>query len=939
MRFLFLLAMTLIPAALASPTLPDIDSPLRTGNRVESDTAVIVGNETYAFIGDVPYAARDARAFYRLAVYGLGVPRDNVQLLDKGASREMIAAAVEKAAKKAGRSGRVWFYFAGHGAASPSTGERILLGDDVRAQLESFEPRSLAVSEVEKIAGSSGADLVMLLDTCWTGQGRSGADLLDGKRFAMPTYAFEEAGKNVEWVATGPNQWSAPFHDVEHGAFTYFAIGALRGWADGQMDGKKDGIITAEEAQLFVEQSLQDHGFADQTPEIRVTKGHQFNLAEIGDAAEPNPFENVSAVVVRTPTQETVVETSEVGFKLEVAPGDSRLASEIESRIDRDTDPCSDFYQFSCGDWLEEAKLPEGKEQWSLSFNEIRKRTHDSMIEIMTGIVPGASDAMLDFYETCKDVDAVERLGSRPVKAAFDDIDRLSSVEDLMRFLPASPSEPLFATYVDRDPDTGMQALLLMPGGLSAGHEAYYDSADHLSSHETYLRELFNAAGDRDPKRSAADTMAIEKRLRKHYTSSRGWAAPVSHTRAELKALMPGLEVLLNALDYPADTAVLVYEKAWFSEVDNLIRERGIAGLRPYLKAHLLVSTAAWLSTDFTDLSARWDVDRDTLCLNLAAEYFPDEVGKAYVGRHFVGRSQERVDEISAGMVDATGRRLQSLSWMDATSLKTAQQKHRSLNLLIGKPDHWEPSGTIVHKGDLYGSLAAAYRHQSKRWISRVGKPGDAIWRMSAPTVNAYYNPATNGLVFPAGILQAPLFDERRSRALNYGAIGSIMGHELSHAFDSHGAHYGPTGKESRWWSDSTQTAYDKLTTQLTAQYSAYEAIPGQKVDGSLTLGENVADQAGVRLALDAYRAWAGANQPEPDLAGLSADQQFFVGWAQSWCALQTPERAGVQATTDPHAPAKWRVNGVLANIDDFGRAFECAQGSEMRPRNQVEIW
>ncbi|MFH1463186.1 MAG: caspase family protein [Pseudomonadota bacterium] len=268
-----LLAIATLAAATAAP-LPDIDEPLKAGARAPNDAAVVVGIEDYSYIADVPWATRDAQAFYRALVYTVGVPAGRVRLLDQGASHEMIREALGQAATQAGRSGRVWFYFAGHGAASSRDGERMILGQDVRADVSAFDSRGLTMGEISQLAGGQGAQVVMVLDTCYTGRDRAGVALVPGGRFVVPAYASRAEPKVVAWTAAGPNEVAKPLDSVGHGVFTYFVIGALRGWADGQLDGTRDGRVTLEEASLYVNDSL-----------AAAQVGHQHPALQADDAA------------------------------------------------------------------------------------------------------------------------------------------------------------------------------------------------------------------------------------------------------------------------------------------------------------------------------------------------------------------------------------------------------------------------------------------------------------------------------------------------------------------------------------------------------------------------------------------------------------------------------------------------------------------------------
>jgi hypothetical protein len=258
-----------ISASVVAAPLPDIDEPLRAGARAPGDAAVVVGIEDYTHIADVPWATRDAQAFYRLLIYTVGVPSARVRLLDQGASHEMIREALADAAEQAGSDGRVWFYFAGHGAASSRDGERMILGQDVRAEVAAFDSRGLTTAEIEALAGAGGSQVVMVLDTCYTGRDRAGSSLVEGGRFVVPSYATQITPRVVAWTAAGPNELAQPLDSVGHGAFTYFVVGAMRGWADGQLDGVRDGEVTLEEASLYVTDALASAQLSSQHPALQ----------------------------------------------------------------------------------------------------------------------------------------------------------------------------------------------------------------------------------------------------------------------------------------------------------------------------------------------------------------------------------------------------------------------------------------------------------------------------------------------------------------------------------------------------------------------------------------------------------------------------------------------------------------------------------------------
>ena len=295
------LAAFLLAGAAAAAPLPDIDEPLRAGARAPGDTAVVVGIEDYTHIADVPWATRDAQAFYRLLVYTVGVPSARVRLLDQGASHEMIRDALAGAAEQAGADGRVWFYFAGHGAASSRDGERMILGQDVRAEVSAFDSRGLTTAEIETLAGARGSQVVMVLDTCYTGRDRAGSSLVEGGRFVVPSYATRSAPRVVTWTAAGPNELAQPLDSVGHGAFTYFVVGAMRGWADGQLDGVRDGEVTLEEASLYVTDALASAQLGSQHPTVQADDADAWVLSASSKLEAPPELDATTELRPTTP--------------------------------------------------------------------------------------------------------------------------------------------------------------------------------------------------------------------------------------------------------------------------------------------------------------------------------------------------------------------------------------------------------------------------------------------------------------------------------------------------------------------------------------------------------------------------------------------------------------------------------------------------------------
>jgi endothelin-converting enzyme/putative endopeptidase len=318
-------------------------------------------------------------------------------------------------------------------------------------------------------------------------------------------------------------------------------------------------------------------------------------------------------------------------------------------------------------------------------------------------------------------------------------------------------------------------------------------------------------------------------------------------------------------------------------------------------------------------------------------------LGQAYVRRHFGADGKDRTTRLVAEITKAMQRDVDELAWMDAPTKARAREKLAAIANQVGYPDAWRDYGPLkVSRESYFRNVLAASRFETNRQLDKVGKPLDrSDWLMTPPMVNAYYKPSLNGMVFPAGILQPPFFNKAAPETVNYGAIGMVVGHELTHGFDDEGRKYDAKGNLTDWWTPEVGKEFDRRAQCVVRQFSAYESLPGVHLNGELTLGENIADLGGLKLAHVAMRAALEGREPPPALEGFDAEQQFFVGYAQSWCAKYRDENLRLRAVTDPHSPAKQRVNGPLSNLPDFAAAFRCAEGTPMvrPPADRCEVW
>jgi predicted metalloendopeptidase len=401
----------------------------------------------------------------------------------------------------------------------------------------------------------------------------------------------------------------------------------------------------------------------------------------------------------------------------------------------------------------------------------------------------------------------------------------------------------------------------------------------------------------------------------------------------------------------PSDVIVAVPE--FFETLSAVVAETDPEVLRAYLRWHLIHDQADFLSSPVVEedfrffgrtlsgqqkLPARWK-----RCVDATDQALGEDLGQLYVEHYFPGDSKEIAEGMIQGIEEAFVESLPQLAWMDETTRQRAQEKAAAIQEKIGYPDEWRDySGLAVSSEDFLANVQAARVFEYERVLSRAGKPVDrGEWFMSPPTVNAYYNALLNEIVFPAGILQPDAFHRDFPMAMNFGGIGAVMGHELTHGFDDSGRRFDAQGRLREWWQPEVSERFEERAQCVQDLYDGYEVEPGLTLDGKLTLGENIADLGGVKEAHRAYRAWreAQAQEPEPLIEGLTDEQLFFVAYGQVWCAVASPEYLRLQARTNPHSTPRYRVVGPISNLPAFGEAFDCPVGSPMRPEKVCEVW
>ena len=633
-----------------------------------------------------------------------------------------------------------------------------------------------------------------------------------------------------------------------------------------------------------------------------------------------------------------------------------------------DVEPCTDFYVYACGEWIRQTTLPRDQPRWVRSFSVIHERNQELMRRILEreGRLDAGRRKLSDFYASCMDETARDEAHLNPIRPLLAEIETVDDVTQAVamaaRIQEMSRRWPLFRFWVDRDARDGdLDLLVLAQGGLGLPDRAYYLQDEARPIRGSYLRHavrMLELAGlPPEGARSEAEAiLAFETelaRISKPRESLRDVSARYNPMdRAGLRALDPYFpwEAWFGALGREELSDLNVADPEYFRELGGVLRTTPRETLRAYLRWHLLSGSADELSGAFekerfafvSRLTGQYSMaPRWKRCTAATHRAFPDLLGKAFVAASFSGESQDRARTMMDDIREAFVSRLPALGWMDDETRAAAADKARRMRARIGHPETWRRYDDVdVRRDAFFDNAVAAARSELRAELDRVGRrqsnPG---WRIPAASTNGYYDPSVNEIVFPAGVLQPPFFHRSFPDAANYGSIGMLMGHELTHGFDDQGRRFDADGRLEPWWTPEAERRFEERSACLVEDASAVAIRPGLNLDGRLTLGENIADLGGLALAHRAWRARATA-RPEPSpIEGLSAEQLFFVSFAQAWCSIVTPEYEAMLARIDPHAPPHYRVNGSLRSSPAFWEAFGCEEGTPMRAENLCEVW
>jgi putative endopeptidase len=643
--------------------------------------------------------------------------------------------------------------------------------------------------------------------------------------------------------------------------------------------------------------------------------------------------------------------------------------------IDKTVDPCVDFYQYACGTWLKTTEIPPDQTSWG-SFVDIRERNFAVLREILEKAAAGGtgrdaiSQKIGDYYGSCIDETAANAHGADPLKPELDRIakakDKTKLIEAVARVQLIGPN-PLFNFYSAPDLHSANDVIAYIDqGGLSLPDRDYYlkDDPKMAAARQSlveYANRLLTLIGQ-SPKQaadSAQSVLRIETALAKASMDRTARRDPKTRdhkmTREEAIALAPDfhLDRYFAAMGTPQFSSLNVSNPDFFKQMNGVLEAESLDALRTYVSFHLLDGAAPWLSQPFVDaefkmqkaLTGQSEIKpRWKRCVSSTDNELGEALGQRYVEQAFGADGKQRMLKMVDALEKSLDQDIQTLPWMTEETRKQAKVKLDAIRNKIGYPDVWRDysSLTIVH-GDLVGNFLRANEFEARRQIAKIGKPVDRNeWGMTPPTVNAYYSPPRNEIVFPAGILESPFFDKQADDAINFGGIGIVIGHELTHGFDDQGRKFDPQGNLRDWWTAQDATEFEKRASCIADEYSSFVAVDDLKLNGRLTLGENTADNGGARISLMALEQMiadgqAGASAQNVD--GFTPQQRFFLGFGRSWCEKRRPEYSRMLVSVDPHSPGKYRVNGVVQNMPEFQKAFNCKAGQPMVPENACRVW
>lgn len=650
------------------------------------------------------------------------------------------------------------------------------------------------------------------------------------------------------------------------------------------------------------------------------------------------------------------------------------LASGLDkANMDAAVRPQDNFYRYINGGWINSNKIPDDKTAIG-SFYDLRDKADDDVKAIIEelaatkGLTVGSDEQKVaDLFRSFMNTEARNNLGITPVQSIFDAINALKNKNDLASFFgtysTVGINNPL-GLYVNIDAkDSANYAAYMAQNGLNLPDRDYYFNNEERfvslrAGYLVHIEKMLNLADIPNAKEAAKNIMALETKLASHHwTRVERRDSEKSYNKFATKDLNNltdkfNWQTFLTAEGINGQKDIIINQPSYIKGFGKVLDETSLAIWQEYLTFNTLSAFASYLTVDLDkesfdffskQLSGRneqrpqWKRGVSVVNRNLG-----EVIGKVYVTRHFTPQAKSRMSTLVENLRNAYGASIDNLAWMSDDTKKAAHVKLAAFTPKIGYPDQWEDYSKLsINADDLIGNIIRSRRLSSEKEIAKLGGPIHKWeWHMTPQTVNAYYNPPANEIVFPAAILQAPFFNMKADDAVNYGGIGAVIGHEMGHGFDDQGSKYDATGNLRNWWTEQDLKEFSTRTKALVEQYSGYQVFEGLNVNGELTLGENIGDLSGVTIAYKAYKASLNGKEA-PVIDGLTGDERFFMGYAQIWRGKIVEKSMRNRVATDPHSPGEFRVLGILSNFDKFYETFDVQEGDAMyiAPEKRVKIW
>ncbi len=640
------------------------------------------------------------------------------------------------------------------------------------------------------------------------------------------------------------------------------------------------------------------------------------------------------------------------------------------SYMDKTVRPQDDLYNYVNGNWMKTVQIPSDKARWG-SFDELRENTDKASLKILKESLDQkfekGSDGqkIADLYRSYVDFETRNKLGYEPIRQQLTDIDKVNNLNDLYNyFVKYGPTggNPFFGAYVYAHmKNSKMNAVYLGGGGLGLGR-SYYQKVDEkntetLGNYNQYINTLYNKIDPRTRDLKGPKVIEFEKLIAANLkTVEESRDAQKRYNPVAVKDLgkmVKNIDVAkyVKTLGFQADT-VIIGEIKYYQNLDKIVNQENLPVIKEYLKFHVMDDATGYLTKELDELSFNFygrtlKGQQEQRALDMRGLEFVNGtvgelLGKIYVKDNFPAEAKQACEELVQYLIKSFNQHVKNLAWMSPTTKEKALEKLSKFNVKIGYPDKWKDYSSLTIGSSLVENVRNAQLWSFKENLAKQGKPVDkSEWGMTPQTVNAYYNPMFNEIVFPAAILQPPFYDYKADPAVNFGGIGAVIGHELSHGFDDSGSQYDGNGNLSNWWTDEDRAKFEKAADALVAQFESYEPVPGVFVNGRFTLGENIGDLGGSSVAFDAMQAYLKDKGNPGLIDGYTQDQRFFLSWATIWRAKTTDEFVVNQVKTDPHSPAQYRAIGPTINLDAFHKSFGTKEGDKLYvPKDKrIVIW